>query len=72
MVPIFQVKRLRSIAGTRPRSSGDSEAENLGLMLLRQAFLREDMAAFAAVFGVGQLSLGSEPASTGRVSWSRA
>lgn len=41
MVSIFQVKKLRSLAGTHPRSPGDSEAENLGLMLLMQALLRE-------------------------------
>lgn len=45
MVPIFQVKKLRSLARTQPRSPGDSEAENLGLMLFMRALLRDDTAA---------------------------
>lgn len=45
MVPIFQVRRLRGLAGTHPRLPGDSEAENLGLVLLTQALLREVTAA---------------------------
>lgn len=68
----FSRRRLRSLAGTHPRSLGDSEAENLGLMLLLQAPRREDMLPFAAVFGTGQLSFGSELMSTDHISWSRA
>lgn len=48
MVPIFQVKKLRSLAGTHPRSPGDPEAENLGLMLFTQALLMEDTVLCAA------------------------
>lgn len=45
MVSTLQVKGLRSLAGIHPRSPGNSEAENLGRMLLTLALLREDMAA---------------------------
>lgn len=61
MVPIFQVRRLRGLAGTQPRSPGDSEAENLGLMILMQALLREVMAAICCSVWRGEA-----------VSWVRA
>lgn len=53
VVPIFQVKKLRSLAGTHPRSPGDSEAGNLGLVLLMQALPREDMAAVCCCIWCG-------------------
>lgn len=53
MAIILQVKKLRSLAGTHPRSPGDSEAENLGLVLLMQALLREDLAAVCCCIWCG-------------------
>lgn len=45
MVSIFQVRGLRGLARTHPRSPGDSEAENLGLVMVVQALVREVTAA---------------------------
>lgn len=53
MVPIFQVRRLSSPAETQPRSPGDSEVENLGLLLSMQAPLGEDRAAICCCIGLG-------------------